>query len=252
MRRTAKLLRTRAALACMLSAVLGFGSAMALGPERLPSLHHRPRFGRANALLRVNTERPVVALTFDDGPDPRWTPTVLRLLSRYHARATFFLIGLDALAHPELVRRERAGGYEIGNHTFDHQDLELLRPDQVKAEIQGGARAIEKAGGGHPVLFRPPKGLTDEVVGVLANADHYRTVFWSLTVEHFVDNQDVRAGIEQLLARVHPGAIILAHDGGIPNRTRTMQALPMLFAGLHRRGYRMVDVSELIAMRDKT
>src|SRR5439155_6191472 len=115
----------------MLSAVIGFGSAMALGPDRLPSLHHRPRFGRANALLRVNTKQRVVALSFDDGPDPRWTPTVLSLLNRYHAKATFFVIGLNAVAHPDLVRRERAAGCEIGNHTFDHRDLELLRADQV-------------------------------------------------------------------------------------------------------------------------
>jgi peptidoglycan-N-acetylglucosamine deacetylase len=240
----------RALIACALAGLLGYGVAVWRGPENLPRLHHTARYASANALFRVPTGRRWVALTFDDGPDPRWTPTVLGLLARFHARATFFLVGRNALAHPDLVGQERRFG-EVGNHTMTHPDLELLRPEQVRAEIDDGARAIERAGGVRPHLFRPPKGFTDQVVGVVADADRYRTVFWDLTVEHFVDHRDVSAGIDLLLARVRPGDIILAHDGGIPNRARTMAALPMLLRGLAARHYRVVDIDQLLAVRQR-
>src|SRR5437899_2654938 len=107
--------------------------------------------------------------------------------------------------------------------------------------------ARRHAGAPRPKLFRPPKGLTDEVVGVLANANRYRTIFWDLTVEHFVDHAGVVAGVDELLEKVRPGSIILAHDGGIPNRARTVHALPLLLRGLRARGYRIVSVSQLLA-----
>jgi peptidoglycan/xylan/chitin deacetylase (PgdA/CDA1 family) len=208
----------------------------------------------ANGIFRVQTDRPIVALTFDDGPDPRFTPAVLDLLRRHQARATFFLIGQNALAHPDLVARELDGGHEIGNHTFDHPDLELLASYQVDEEIERGADAIRDAGAPRPTLFRPPRGLTDEVVGVLADAERYRTIFWELTLEHYADHMPVDEAVARLLERVVPGTIILAHDGGLPNRidphgqdrTRTIEALPALLEGLDRKGYRIVDVSELL------
>jgi peptidoglycan/xylan/chitin deacetylase (PgdA/CDA1 family) len=208
----------------------------------------------ANGIFRVQTHRPIVALTFDDGPDPRFTPAVLALLRRYEARATFFLVGQNALAHRDLVAQELAEGHMIGNHTFDHPDLGLLASYQVDAEIERGADAIREAGAPRPTLFRPPRGVTDEVVGVLADAERYRTIFWELTVEHYVDHMRIGEAVERLLDRVAPGTIILAHDGGLPNRidshgqdrSRTIEALPALLEGLDRMGYRIVDVSELL------
>jgi peptidoglycan/xylan/chitin deacetylase (PgdA/CDA1 family) len=219
-----------------------------------PPSSERAGIEAANGIFRVQTDRPIVALTFDDGPDPRFTPTVLDLLRRHRARATFFLIGQNALAHRDLVARELEEGHEIGDHTFDHPELELLAADQVDEEIERGADAIRDAGAPRPTLFRPPKGLTDEVVGVLADAERYRTIFWELTVEHYVNHMPVDEGVERLLERVVPGTIILAHDGGLPNRidphgqnrTRTLEALPALLEGLDRKGYRVVDVSELL------
>jgi peptidoglycan/xylan/chitin deacetylase (PgdA/CDA1 family) len=89
--------------------------------------------------------------------------------------------------------------------------------------------------------------LTDDAVGVIADAHRYRTIFWDLCVEHFVDHApEMFMSVQDLLARVRPGSIILAHDGGIPNRTRTMVALPMVLDGLRARGYRIVDVTQLL------
>lgn len=209
-----------------------------------------------DALFRVPTDERVVALTFDDGPDPRFTPTVLELLRRHRARATFFVIGVNALGHRDLVADEIAGGHAVANHTYDHAVLDGLGRGEVAAEIAGGTRALLDAGAGRPAFFRPPKGFTSEIVGRVAGEQRLRTVFWTSCVERYVDHQDVDAGVSQLLERVVPGSIILAHDGGrvlapghpVLDRSRTMAALPRLLDGLHRQGYKVVDVATLLAM----
>jgi chitooligosaccharide deacetylase len=217
-------------------------------------LHAQP-----DGVFRVQTDERVVALSFDDGPDPAYTPHVLDVLDRYEARATFFLVGVNAGAHQGLVADILGRGHDVGNHTYDHPDLETLDPPAVAAEIDLGARAIEDAGAPRPKLFRPPKGFTDEAVGVIADTAKYRTVFWDLCVEHFVDHQPVDAGVDVMLHRVRPGSIVLAHDGGridapghaVINRERTMEALPKLLEGLHRKRLEIVDVSKLL-VRTKT
>ncbi len=205
---------------------------------------------------RVDTSTKVVALTFDDGPDPDYTPSVLETLARFEAKATFFTVGVNAAAYPGLLARELAAGHRIGNHTLDHADLELVTPEEVAAEIDKGEQAIVGAGAPRPDLFRPPMGFTDEVVGVFADAYRYRTIFWGVCVERFVDHAGVRPGIDRLLARVRPGTIVLAHDGGhieapdrpVVNRDRTMEALPLLLDGIRRKGLQAVDVATLLAV----
>ena len=248
------------AAACLLCA----GGTVAAAEHEgtgVPTVNSADRLlAQPDALFRVRTREAVVALTFDDGPDPAYTPTVLDLLDRAGARATFFAIGVNATARPRLLDRVVAAGHTIGNHTFDHRDLELLTPAQVAREIDRGEQRIIAAGAPRPTLFRPPKGLTDEVVGVFADADRYHTVFWDHCLEHHVDHAPtIEDGVRALLRKVRPGSIILAHDGGhiaAPNRpvidrTRTMEALPVLLRGLHRLGYRMTDVPGLLASTRK-
>jgi peptidoglycan-N-acetylglucosamine deacetylase len=246
-----KLLLTGVALLVGLAAGILVGRLSVASPSS-----EKAGIEAANGIFRVQTQRPVVALTFDDGPDPRFTPAVLDLLRRHGAQATFFLIGQNALAHRDLVARLLEEGHEIGTHTFDHPDLALLAPPRVDEEIERGADAIRDAGAPRPTLFRPPRGVTDEVVGVLADAERYRTIFWELTVEHYANHMPVAEAVNRLLERVAPGTIILAHDGGLPNRidphgqdrSRTVEALPALLEGLDRKGYRIVDVSGLLRM----
>jgi peptidoglycan/xylan/chitin deacetylase (PgdA/CDA1 family) len=198
-------------------------------------------------VVRVDTDQRIVALTFDDGPDPRWTPQVLDLLRQYHAHATFFEVGKNVVAHPDLVHAVLSDGNEVADHTWDHPDLEIMPAVKVDEEITQGADAITQVGAPAPKYFRPPKGLTDEAVGVLANANQYRTIFWDLCLERFVDHTpDMPDAVLDMLTRVKPGSIILAHDGGIPDRTKTMETLPMLLKGLKARGYKMVDVTQLL------
>jgi peptidoglycan/xylan/chitin deacetylase (PgdA/CDA1 family) len=195
----------------------------------------------------VLTKQRMVALTFDDGPDPRWTPHVLELLRQYHAHATFFEVGKNVAANPDLVHAVLTDSNEVADHTWDHPDLDLMPAVMVSQEITRGADAITQVGAPAPKYFRPPKGLTDEAVGVLANANQYRTIFWDLCLERFVDHTpDMRDAVDDMLTRVRPGSIILAHDGGIPDRTKTMKTLPMLLEGLKARGYKMVDVTQLL------
>jgi peptidoglycan-N-acetylglucosamine deacetylase len=189
----------------------------------------------------------MLALTFDDGPDPRWTPRVLALLRQYHAHATFFEVGKRVVAHPDLVHDVLADNNEVADHTWDHPDLEVMSTAEVSQEINRGADAITSAGAPTPKYFRPPKGLTDDAVGVLANANQFRTIFWDLCLEAFVNHTgNMPEAVGDMLGRVKPGSIILAHDGGIPDRTKTMQTLPMLLEGLKARGYKIVDVTQLL------
>jgi peptidoglycan/xylan/chitin deacetylase (PgdA/CDA1 family) len=199
-----------------------------------------------HAVFRVRTRRPLVALTFDDGPDPRWTPAVLDLLAGRGIRATFFLVGRRALDHRDLVQAEVGARHEIGNHTFTHAHLELISPGGVEDEVEDGARALVAAGAPPPRLFRPPRGFTTRVVARVARQAQERTVFWGLTVERFIKRAAVGPATDRLVAQVRPGTIVLAHDGG-GNRARTLQALPRLVAGLKARGFRFVTVSELLA-----
>lgn len=257
-----------AGAACAVCAVGGavggalYGRRTALSGRTDVGARTRTRGSRAfvqpDGLFNIRTDVPVVALTFDDGPDPKYTPQVMRLLDRANARATFFLIGVNAVAHPDLVAAHRRAGHSIGNHTYDHRELELLGADQVNLEIERAQRALVTAGALRPTLFRPPKGYTDEVVGVLADAHRYRTVFWDACVERFVNHVPVKEGVKQLLAKVGPGSIVLAHDGGLVtgsgrpplSRTRTIEALPMILAGLGAMGLEVVDVPTLLRRTD--
>jgi peptidoglycan/xylan/chitin deacetylase (PgdA/CDA1 family) len=252
--RRAFLRRAAAGGACVLAGGAG-GWELAQRARHLPTLTEATRLrAQPDAIFRVTTRHRMVAVTFDDGPDPTYTPDVLSLLARHQARATFFCIGVNALAHRDVLAATAAAGHQIANHTLDHPNLELLDPLDQTAEIEGGSKAIVDAGSARPDLFRPPMGLTDDVVGVIADTLHYRTVFWDACVEHFVDHMDGQPAVDAITRRVGPGSIILAHDGGhvfaagspAIDRSKTMRALPLLLDRLQSEGYALVDVATLL------
>src|SRR5437764_2519588 len=167
--------RRRTALAGALAAVvLSLGLTIGVVEPALGATGS----GRAGALFQVATKQKVVALSFDDGPDPRWTPRVLDLLAAHHDHATFFQIGDNALAHRDLVAHVLDSGDEIGNHTLDHPHLTALSSEGIRREISEGGDALVAAGAPRPVLFRPPIGLTDDRVAEASKAQGLRTVFW--------------------------------------------------------------------------
>lgn len=183
--------------------------------------------------------RGAVALTFDDGPDPTWTPQVLALLARAHVHATFCLVGRLAAAHPELVKAILAGGHSLCNHTWDHDEqLPSRSASAIRSNLARASTAIKAAGGRAPLLFRAPGGNWSPAVEAEARAQHMAPLKWT------VDPRDwSRPGTSAILANVfghlRPGGVILLHDGG-GNRAQTLAALPVLLRQLPTEGFRFV------------
>lgn len=191
--------------------------------------------------------RKEVALTFDDGPHPSWTPQLLALLKSLNVHATFFVVGKMVDRYPELARQEVEEGHELANHTFSHPHLKTLKEPEVKKELREGAEAIRRAVGYAPVFFRPPGGQYNTTTLRAAEALHLTTVLWSANSKDFL--YPTPAVIEKrLLSGPAPGGILLCHDG-IP---QTMQMLPDLVRRLRAQGYAFVTVSELAShVRDE-
>jgi peptidoglycan/xylan/chitin deacetylase (PgdA/CDA1 family) len=196
-----------------------------------------------DVVWRGGAARRAVALTFDDGPDPRWTPRVLDVLARHGARSTFFCVGERVAAHPELVRRTAAAGHELANHTWSHCHLGTTRPDRIRAELRRTHDVLTELTGRAPTLLRPPWGKIDPPGLLAAGALGYRVVLWSHLVRGGRPAEDAAA----TLAAVTPGAIVLAHDGGPTPTDRLLDELDGLCGDLRADGYRLVTVSELLA-----
>ena len=178
----------------------------------------------------------VVYLTFDDGPTPAWTPRVLALLARYQARATFFVLGRSAAAHPELVRQEFAAGHGVGNHTWSHRRLTNLSGAQLVAEVNATSTAIRQITGAPVRCLRPPFATVDAASAEQVRALGLRLVLWDIDTNDWL-RPGTGAIAGRVLGRVRSGDVILMHDGG-GNRSETVAALEQVLATLSARGYR--------------
>lgn len=209
-------------------------------------------------VIQRTGDRPgLLALTFDDGPDPRWTPAILDILKREGVPATFFIIGKNGQAYPDLLRRISNEGHEIGNHTFTHPNLGEVPLSITKLELTATQRLIESVTGRSTVLFRPPyfgdaeadkpqevepaylaKQMGYVMVGVRIDPDD-----WQLPVRA---DDIIKRSIDRAMD-TNPetrGQVILLHDSG-GDRSATIEALPRLIEELKARGFRFVPVSEL-------
>ena len=203
---------------------------------------------QGNPVCSVPTREKVVALTYDDGPHPTFTPQILDVLDRYHVKATFFMIGQRMESFPDLVEEVAKRGHAIGNHTYTHpRNLEKSTPSQVIQELEKCEEVIERLTEHRAKLFRPPRGMLDGTVLTISSEEGYRTILWSVCADHHdaPTPQDMAA---RVLRRVHPGSIILAHDGTFPSRIRDVEATSLIIAGLQKRGYRFVTVPELLEL----
>lgn len=197
----------------------------------------------------ISTSERVVALTFDDGPDPRYTPRVLGLLTTEKIHATFFQIGEFVEKYPELARAVVTEGHVVGNHTYSHADLEFATSEAIQTEIVKCEDAIIRVTGQRPVLFRPPKGhYNDGLFHVLQNRN-YHLILWKLCVEHKAAPTPIDMAY-RVIANTRPGTIVLAHDGRL-NREKDIEALPLIIRGLKAKGYRFVTIPELVELRQK-
>ena len=198
-----------------------------------------------------------VALTFDDGPDPSWTPRLLQVLRRFHVPATFFVVGARVVEHPELVRAEVAAGAEVGMHTFTHADLGRLPAWRRSLEINLTEHALADAAGVTSRLLRPPYSSTPDAV----DNGQWTAMQWAasrglVTVLANRDAEDwKRPGVATIVRNATPadglGAIVLMHDGG-GNRAQTVSAVEQLIPRLQRAGYRFTTIAAGARLVDVT
>jgi peptidoglycan/xylan/chitin deacetylase (PgdA/CDA1 family) len=195
---------------------------------------------RAGAAVETRT----VALTFDDGPSPDYTPRILAILKRFHVRATFFLVGYLSDQYPQLVRAELQAGMTIGNHTYNHPEVPPFAdlPSQlVAAEIDLGAQPLDRLGI-EPRLFRPPGGSFSPQLVAAAEARGERIVLWSVDPRDWQPGTTPQQIARNVLSAVRPGSIVILHDGG-GDRSATIRALPKIIKAIRRRGLRLVAVA---------
>lgn len=201
----------------------------------------------------------LLALTFDDGPDPDWTPRILSVLERAHVPATFFVIGENALEHPEIVRRIVRDGSEVGNHSYTHPNMAEVSPLGTMLELNATQRLIEAYTGRSTRLFRAPyfgdaePTTADELTPAsLAQQQGYTIVGLHVDPGDW-RTPGVQTIVDQTVRQVHDVRadrstnVILLHDGG-GNRAQTLAALPLIIHTLQAQGYRFVTVSELAGL----
>jgi peptidoglycan/xylan/chitin deacetylase (PgdA/CDA1 family) len=189
-----------------------------------------------------------VALTFDDGPHPELTPRVLDALRAAGARATFFLVGENALLYPGLVRRIVAEGHTLGVHTLTHRHAWLCSPARLEREMAAGLRAVQVASGGHrPEWFRPPWGSFHARTLATARRLGLRIALWSCDAGDWLPGATPEAIAARVRRGLTEGAVIDLHDGGrTPQGCRAMvQALPAILEEVRGRGLRAVGLAEL-------
>ena len=190
-------------------------------------------------------EKKRIALTFDDGPHPRYTPQILDILAQYGVQATFFMVGSNAEYYPELVKRVLAEGHEIGNHTYHHYHTVNVSTEALTQDILSCTQVLSQfTNGTPPKLFRPPEGVFDENIKQFCRDNGYTIVMWSIDTRDWAHTpvSEIVAGVR---ANARDGAIILMHDfvgKNSPTPTALRQIIPML----QESGYEIVTVSRLL------
>ncbi len=218
--------------------------------------------GSQQVLWSVATDEAAIALTFDDGPNPAFTPRVLDILAAVGARATFFVIGEQAGRAPGLLRRILAEGHEVGNHTWSHRSAALISAEDTRGEIRRATEALTAATGTPPRFYRPPRGMLTGSALEHAHLLGQQVVLWSVDRGPAVDT-DGDGVRRHLIEHLAPGAIIDLHDGvgAASGRPRTewpakllrrreteLAVLPDVLAAGRARGFRFVTLTELVAL----
>ena len=201
-----------------------------------------------NAIWDIPTTKPLIALTFDDGPHPIYTEKIMNLLNEYEAKATFFVTGSQVEKLPEVVQQLTESGHEIGNHTYHHFSEQKMTKQVLRSEIKQTEKKIFEVTGVYPRLFRPVGGYYDDVIIDTAAELNYQVIMWSWHQDSFDwANPGVGKIIQNVLPRSQAGDIILFHDAG-GKESQTIQALEVIIPALIEQGYELVTVSDLINM----
>jgi len=246
------LLRRRTiGVACAILGVVLLGTYVQVGRAGF----HRATF--CEQLVSGPPNSGLVALTFDDGPDPVHTPEVLRVLREAGVQATFFMVGSKVQAYPEIARQVVAEGHTVGNHSYTHRDMGRMSRLMLALEIDRTQLIIEEVCGVMPVLFRPPRGVTSAAMFELLAERQMVLVLWSLSSRDWM--QLPPSGIVAAMARrARPGDVLLFHDSGDyvraagASRLATIRALPGVISALQARGLAFATIDEVLCLARET
>ena len=203
--------------------------------------------GNVNVNWYVQTDEPVVAFTFDDGPGPKWTSMVLDTLDEFNVPATFFMVGQNVALHSDVVKG-RLDRHDVGNHSWSHPDLATMDAPSVSKQLSRAHDAIHQYLGREPHLLRPPYGHLGGSTLMAADKLDYDLVLWSHQMHESSYLKNPEGQVEEIVNNVRPGQIVLAHDVGTSDRLVALRQLGAMFTGLRKRGIRFVTVSELLAI----
>jgi len=191
-----------------------------------------------------NPNMPEIALTFDDGPNPVYTPQILAILQAYNVKATFFDVGYLVKDYPGIVRQEFLQGHTIGNHSWSHPQLTRLSASDLFSQLLSTSDAIQSVTGARPTLFRPPYGSFNRIVLTQARQLNMTTILWN-NEGHDWANPGIDVIVHRILNLARDGGIILLHDGG-GFRAQTAAALPIIITALLQRGFTFVTIPQLL------
>jgi peptidoglycan-N-acetylglucosamine deacetylase len=239
-------------LVCVLSVISCCVLALYLSGTSSAQAEKKGRYyyeRRGEVVWEVSTDQKVIALTFDDGPHPENTPRILDKLSKYHAKATFFVVGSRVEKFPEIAKREVLEGHELANHTYRHPGMTRISSEGLREELDMAHESVQAVTGSDLKIFRPPGGVYNDTVVNTARAAGYVVVMWSWNQDtRDWSNPGVNRIVDRVLSNVHNGGIVLFHDSG-GARNQTIAALERILPELEQRGYRFVTVSELLKIR---
>ncbi len=199
------------------------------------------------AVSRIKTDRMVVALTLDDGPNPPYTDELLNVLAKKNVKATFFLIGKQVEAHPETALKILAGGHEVGGHSYDWSTLAFKRRGYVESQLDRMEAAFKGIGVTNLVWFRPPNGLLSPGQGRLLKARGLQHISADVVAGDW-KTQDAMKLQSKVLKKVKPGSIVVLHDGG-GDRRGTIAAVSAIIDALREQGFSFLTVGELLELR---
>jgi peptidoglycan/xylan/chitin deacetylase (PgdA/CDA1 family) len=192
-----------------------------------------------------NTNRKLIALTFDDGPHPTITPQLIDLLKSKNAKATFFLIGPNVEKNPEIAKQIVDAGFEVGNHSWTHPTLSKLSDDKAREELTKTNDAIRQAAGTEVQVMRPPYGAANPKVQQLCDELGMRIICWNIDTNDWARNASAKAMEDIIIKNARDGSIVLMHD----RYDRTLEVTASVIDQLSAKGFRFATVSELLGMK---
>lgn len=190
----------------------------------------------------IETDRSVVALTFDDGPHPMYTSEILEILKKHDVKATFFVIGYNVRLYPELVKKIKSDGHEIANHSYSHEAYSQMNDEDVLVDLARSQKELKNILGEYPSYFRPPYGRLKSSQVNLVSPYFKKIVTWSLDPKDWEENAKSGTILVTILKEIKPGDIVLLHS----DKSETVNMLPALLENLLHRGMQFATISDLI------